>query len=180
MRLAVKPQPADRITFMPASTELVGVTRQGGSFDKHGWLCCPYGVTGDQMWVRETWGLHDTQPSDGPAKAHIYYRATDGDRHDLRHQLWRPSSHMPRWASRITLEITRVRVERLHAISKADAIAEAVDVQAVRVLLPGKPSTTRACTPIEAYAAHWASIHGPDAWDANPWVWAIEFKRIKP
>lgn len=88
----------------------------------------PYGSLyesgGDRIWVRETWGLHNTLPIDGPVGAHVYFRATDGDRRELRYQLWRPSIFMPRWASRITLEITDIRVERLQEITEEDAIAE--------------------------------------------------------
>ena len=87
----------------------------------------PYGGPGDRLWVRETWGLFDTEPKDGE-KAKVFYRATDGDRDELRYQLWRPSIHMPRWASRITLEVVSVRVERLQDITEADAIAEGVTV----------------------------------------------------
>ncbi len=79
---------------------------------------------GDTLWVRETWGLYNTEPSDGPENAQVYYQATDGERHDLLHQRWRPSIHMPRWASRLTLEVTAVRVERLQDISGSDAKAE--------------------------------------------------------
>ena len=84
----------------------------------------PYGKPGDRLWVRETWGLFDTEPKDGPERAHVYYRATDGNLHECRYQLWRPSIYMPRWASRITLEITDIRAERLQEISEEDAIAE--------------------------------------------------------
>lgn len=91
----------------------------------------PYGSRyqdyGDRIWVRETWGLFDTEPKDGPDGAHVFYKATDGDRHELRYQRWRPSIHMPRWASRITLEITDVRVERLQEITEEDARAEGVE-----------------------------------------------------
>lgn len=78
---------------------------------------------------------------------------------------WRASLHMPRWASRIALEVTGVRVERLHAISGADAIAE------------GWPPDGG--DPFAWYRGLWAEIHGPDSWATNPWVWVIDFKRIE-
>lgn len=88
---------------------------------------CPYGVPGDRLWVRETWGLFDTEPKDGPELAHVFYRATEGEEHELRYQRWRPSIHMPRWASRINLTVTDVRVERLQEIRPCDVQKEGVD-----------------------------------------------------
>jgi len=127
-----------------------------------------YGDVGDTLWVRETWGLHDTQPSDGPERAHVYYRATDSDLHGLRHQLWRPSIFMPRWASRITLRVTAVRVERLQEISEADAVAEGVDLELVH--RGGGAS---------AFRELWESINAVRApWASNPFVWRIEFTRV--
>ena len=81
---------------------------------------------------------------------------------------------MPRWASRITLEVTGVRVERLQDISVADAKAEGVEwFRSGGVECPGMPETA-----IEAYRNLWESINGPGSWDANPWVWVVEFKRV--
>lgn len=128
---------------------------------------CPYGVPGDTLWVRETWGLWDTLPSDGPTCATVFYRATGGDSRELRHQLWRPSIHMPRWASRLTLSITDVRVERLRDISERDAISEGCQCAHV------PPSLTN----VGAYANLWESINGEGSWSANPWVWVIAFER---
>lgn len=85
---------------------------------------------------------------------------------------WRPSIHMPRWASRLTLTVTEVRVQRLQEISTDDAIAEGVS-------LPWSPGGTLAMmaqgTAKSAYRDLWNSLHGPDAWDANPWVVAVTF-----
>lgn len=144
--------------------------------DDKGWAqVCPFGKVGDRLWVRETWGLWDTLPSDGPNGARVFYRATDGERRDLRSQLWRPSIHMPRWASRITLEIVDVRVERLQDISEADALAEGVD-------LSGPVGNVRAALESGSaryhYANLWESINGAGAWANNPWVWVLGFKRI--
>ena len=87
----------------------------------------------------------------------------------------RPSIHMPRWASRITLEVTSVRVERLQDISEADAKAEGT--------VPSDgyagPERDRHKGWRKSYAQLWETINGPDSWTANPWVWVIEFKRIE-
>lgn len=81
-----------------------------------------------------------------------------------------PSIHMPRWASRINLEITGVRVERLQEISVSDAIAEGYDGS---IQSPVDPS-------IKWYSDLWESINGSGSWDTNPWVWVVNFRRIKP
>ena len=97
---------------------------------------------------------------------------------------WRPSIHMPRWASRILLEITDVRVERLNAISEEDAEAEGIDMEALYDSqdcydciadhnMTGRPTVTG------AFKYLWESIYGEDGWKANPWVWVIEFKRVE-
>jgi hypothetical protein len=114
---------------------------------------CPYGQPGDRLWVRETWAIN---PDDGGA----VYRATDPDWEVCECWTWRPSIHMPRWASRITLEITAVRVERLQGISLDDAKAEGVE-------------TT------DQYAELWCRINGAESWYANPWVWVVAFKRVE-
>lgn len=84
-----------------------------------------------------------------------------------------PSIHMPRWASRINLEITAVRVEKLQDISEADALAEGVTFSS-----PVKPGRTDRMAR-EAYADLWESINGPGSWDANPWVWVVDFKQVQ-
>ena len=130
---------------------------------------CPYGQPGDRLWVREAhwWFKDEHDPVTGyfPPKLTIEdveYRA-DGD--DGR-KVWRPSIHMPRWASRITLEITGVRVERLQDISEADAVAEGV-------------YTDPACPAYDGYRTLWDQINGSGSWDLNPWVWVVEFRQVK-
>jgi hypothetical protein len=131
---------------------------------------CPYG--GSRLWVRETWAAPHTYdhlpPRLIPQDARIHYAATE-ERGGL---LWRPSIHMPRWASRITLEVTGVRVERLQDISIADAMAEGV-VETNANLRGLEPCMEWRY----AYEDLWRQINGPDSWDANPWVWVIEFRR---
>lgn len=127
---------------------------------------CPYGAPGDHLWVRETWDCVHYQGID--AAPTYFYRAdeTDPERDALIR--WRPSIHMPRTASRITLEITDVRVERLQHISEDDARAEGVGEGPQEGMVTG---------PVVAFADLWDSIHGPDAWLKNPWVWVVEFRR---
>ncbi len=150
---------------------------------------CPYGQPGDRLWVRETFaivprtayarsdGVQQTLRPEDPYDhdAAIYREGWTRSRGGFR---WRPSIHMPRWASRLTLEITGVRVERLQDISEADAIAEGVTaVSSGGVTLFATTGVN--CSAKDAYAALWESINGPGSWDANPWVWAIEFRRVE-
>lgn len=141
---------------------------------------CPYGQPGDRLWVRETFAKIDgqTQPW-----IETDYRATytHGDR--LGDSLgikkrWTPAIHMPRAASRITLEVTGVRVERLQDISEADARAEGspcVDEVTGREVL--FPDASKCGTFKLGYRSVWEAINGPGSWDVNPWVWVIEFRR---
>ncbi|WP_039659626.1 hypothetical protein [Pantoea sp. MBLJ3] len=156
---------------------------------------CPFGENGDRLWVRETCQAVEHEsgldvvsyPAEGneiPVKAHPLdsgrwvdlYRYRGGEGKIV------PSIHMPRWASRITLEITGVRVERLQDISEEDAKAEGVPPAGD--LLPDYPGTyltpkSDFATAGVAFQRLWQSIYGDDSWQANPWVWVIEFKRVE-
>ena len=150
--------------------------------DADHWLPCPYGQPGDRLWVRETWcGPFKWGKNDGK----FAYRADPESLwpENIRTpylSLWKPSIHMPRWASRITLEVTGVRVERLQDISEADAQAEGArecdPVSGREVLLAG-PSQRGSF--VLHYRDIWEQINGPGSWDANPWVWVVEFKRLE-
>lgn len=154
------------------------------------YFACPHGQPGDRLWVRETWGLLDTQPCDGPERATIGYRADgDGNAPNGRYQLWRPSIFMPRWASRLTLEILRIRVERLQDITEDDCIDEGVPHDGLVGYYceegdPNDPEDIGAhrCNWRAGYKQLWDSLNAArgHGWDKNPWVWVIEFKRIKP
>ena len=135
----------------------------------------PYGKTGDQLWVREGWRtfmeLDKVAPKNIPAGTSVWYDAQDDvPFHPSCFGKGRPSIHMPRWASRITLEITGVRVERLHDITRGDAMAEGCPF----------PNMADGDDPRKWYSDLWNSINGTDSWDLNPWVWVIEFKAVKP
>lgn len=148
---------------------------------------CPYGFAGDRLWVREAW------MPDPPADGTWAYTAWAGERigqiagvpERFQHPAfcnyaanwlhgpirWTPSIHMPRWASRITLEVTGVRVERLQSISEADAAAEGWPEPPG----DGTPHQTPRCW----YPGVWESINGAGSWQANPWVWVVEFRRVR-
>ena len=135
---------------------------------------CPYGAPGDRLWVRETWAVHhsfdDTKPSeiDGLGKILLWLRAdASQDGWEARGQ-WRPSSQMPRWASRITLTVKDVRVERLKDIGEADAIAEGVEPKGLDHVVGTR----------YRFGQLWNSINYTRGfgWDVNPWVWVIEFE----
>ena len=149
-------------------------TTGSGPFKPSSWLhYCPYGQPGeDRLYVRETWAAPHAYdhlpPRLIPQDARIHYAATE-DRGGL---LWRPSIHMPRWASRITLEVTGVRVERLQDISEADAEAEGID------FIRHYPDADETLTAKVLYEVLWESINGPGSWEANPWVWVIDFRRL--
>ena len=151
---------------------------------------CPYGKIGDRLWVRETWHtIFDNELFDGEkfgkqksaciadnqgfmpvCKDGIVYRA---DVPNLIGARWTPSIYMPRWASRILLEVTNVRVERLQDISEEDAKAEGVQIT---------DEYTGCADDIDshahAYKFLWDSTNGKGSWDLNPFVWVIEFRRI--
>lgn len=187
---------------------------------------------GDRLWVRETWQAFrpgSNEPLTGPMKEHpggivcTGFEATEAQRcRDFAKAVryngrWRPSIHMPRWASRITLEVTGLRVERLQDISQADAISEGIcslgqdwvdrnfaEYAAARDATAPGAKPPLGPTPVERFKALWDSINGlrepkhirrrrakgkpvdrlspapgPYSWDANPWVWVVEFRRIE-
>ena len=143
---------------------------------------CPYGRPGDRLWVREAF-IHE--PADYCWEASVsipcrpaftVYRADHEG--DTRGAGWKPSIHMPRWASRITLEITDVRVERLQDISEADAVAEGC--KPIRPELVQDGLIVRPwCSAVEEFRLVWEQIHGGGSWEKNPWVWVIEFKKLE-
>lgn len=164
---------------------------------------CPFGRVGDRLWVRETWGLRkhfdftdwhrrSLRAIDSlPPEWMLDYRADWQQDHEP--NFWRPSIHMPRWASRLTLEVTCVRVERLNAISEEDAKAEGADRDFTPCDPDDREDPREVGYPSASDTAHaeatkhrrffrslWESINGPDSWKANPWVWAITFKRVTP
>ena len=139
---------------------------------------CPYGQPGDRLWVRETHAIIEGDTSNA-----VIYRACQDFFYGGR---WRPSVYMPRWASRITLEVTSVRVERLKDISEQDAIAEGIERvggeyscnpwRNYRIGKPGEMNLHCSCAR-RSYMTLWESINGAGSWAANPWVWVVEFQQ---
>ncbi|NIL23503.1 morphogenetic protein [Yersinia mollaretii] len=136
---------------------------------------CPLGKPDDQLWVRETFGQYRVAPSG------FVYRA-DGELSCGDPERWTPSIHMPRWASRINLLITGVRVERLRDISEQDAAAEGLECYIDDGVPYYGPFNNGDCRPDVVFRGLWDSIYGKkegENWEANPWVWVIEFEQVK-
>lgn len=183
-RRVVKPQPDFLGSMVDPNTPFK--TLDAGL---HARITCPYGEPGDRLWVREAWAA-DAQvdaiaPSDLSQGEPIWYSADLSVRQTgcsmISKGRVRPSIHMPRWASRILLELTAVRVERLQDISEEQALAEGVR---------GEPCdhARQACADIGcwgdtakgAFGFLWESLNGEGSWAENPWVWVVEFKRVTP
>lgn len=161
---------------------------------------CRYGEIGDRLWVRETacicpkrWATPDDScraDADGDLR-YVSYKAdlkNDDEEYMRDYGLsWTPSIFMPRWASRLTLEITDIRVERLQDISEEDAIAEGIeridDCWRNYTHNPKTKTFPDAVTawglPVVSFQSLWESIHGEGAWEINPWVWALTFQKIE-
>ena len=138
---------------------------------------CQLGQPGDRLWVREAW--QDTRsPGEQENRRQIMYRADD-DRSLIG---WRPSIHMPRWASRIILEITDVRVDQLNSISNIEIIREGIRIESCNICVHSGGSGCEHCfSLLNPFRAVWDACYGKTlhSWGANPWVWVIEFRRIK-
>jgi hypothetical protein len=198
-RRIVKPQPdgVDGATWVREGTGHVPCRDElsRGTLDQIGpTVWCPYGEPGDRLWVRETWS-HDAPSIDEARARHEdalgfagesmpcgpYYRATEEAPDTLR---WIPSIHMPRWASRILLDVVSVRVERLHEITEDDARAEGVerdrhwDEADEREADRGNGYQPPLESSVSAFARLWDFINSKRApWASNPWVWRVEFRR---
>lgn len=178
--------------WRPKHGHLNGMPSNGWDFK------CPYGQPGDRLWVRETHKISTGKVGD--SQACVRYQA-DGDYQakvmpqpetagPRTFDRTRPSIHMPRWASRILLAITDVRVERLQDISEQQALAEGIVGVDFRpddgfpicrgyMVGPDDGSTPLETHASKAFAGLWRSINGSESWGANPWVWVVEFKRIE-
>lgn len=195
-RRILKPQPLNIVSFTGVDNMPTG--EFGACMSHHGVISqhirCPYGQPGDRLWVRETFG-YEIRSVGGTPHEQIAYRASKPDAvrcYDCngmeKPMKWRPSIHMPRWASRITLEVTDVRVERLQDISEEDAKAEGLrwhglykewgGVESHPDSRPDLPQWRWYEKPVEAFKNLWDAMNGAGSWDANPWVWVVEFRRV--
>lgn len=200
-RRAVKPQfasaPVDVVDGVPSWDRPATYAGEVMMNTQHG-KPCPYGKPGDRLWMRETWYCDHLEVQRGP-----YLKPSDLDLEEAREDGtliyaadglapyeaeqpgWKPSIHMPRWASRILLEVTDVRVERLQAITWEEALDEGIGDHRFDCDRPVEPDGYPACSCgsigyVDAFAELWNTINGTGAWEANPWVWVVEFKRIAP
>ena len=193
-RRIVKPGKDIKINALAGPYTVVGYT--GGfaaemclHWDTDAFLSlCPYGNPGDRLWVRERHAIWEREAwieggvTITPPERGVYYWADQGAMHQVGR--WSPSIHMPRWASRITLEVVSVRVERLQDISEEDAMVEGVEfVHGPKDIECGYLSHDGSAlldTAKRAFYYLWESINGPGSWERNDWVWVVEFKRIQP
>lgn len=187
-RATLRIDPACVCPLFPEATHHAVVPSGAPGHEACCWhIKCPFGGAGDRLWIRETWALETM-----PEGERIVWRADKaaawrGEEHfyldaDYKPDWWRSPIHMPRWASRITLEVASVRVERLQDIGEADAKAEGVPA---RVMSTAEPLhvVELACTgrPYAAVCAlQWDAVNGAGSWKGNPWVWVVRFKRVEP
>jgi hypothetical protein len=197
-RRIIRPQPQHCVDFYNGGHECctdgycVLCGDENGNFKPS-----PFGEPGDRLWVREQWQawteFNHLPPSEIPTNTGINYLTDSKVVWDSRR---RASMHMPRWASRILLEVTDIRVERLQEISAKDALAEGIRIPVsenghplLRITGPIMPDKFSAKHPKDwtpddyarfEYADLWESINGKGSWEANPYVWVIEFRRIEP
>lgn len=146
---------------------------------------CPYGYVGDRLWVKETFSARGVFEQSG----RIAYRASCENGREPHGLPWTPSIFMKRAASRITLELTAVRVERLNDITEMDAEAEGVEKNEglnpwtpedgwLKYPLDENLEDFPAFTAKESYRTLWESINGAGSWASNPWVWVLSFRRL--
>lgn len=179
-RLVVKPQPpkgADSSPLANVGHPWHNIFGHNGAAVHR--VCCPYGQPGDRLWVRETWAPYDEYAIQARDRNNVFYRADDNNDYDTDGQ-WRPSIHMPRWASRILLEITGLRIERLQDLSENDALADGIVPAGDGNGFQLADTTHYSGNPVDSYFSLWEHINGPGSVEANPWVWVIEFQRVRP
>lgn len=191
----IEPHPVEKAAHYHTGDPSQGYAwywRDRGCWNSSKPFFCPYGHAGDRLWVRETHRLIDysvTAPGCYPVHDdwQAIYKA-DNLSEFIAAGRWRPSIHMPRWASRIALEITGVRIERLQEISEEDALAEGIEKSSdpslsswpflgANHLIKGTPKPH--ATAGQAFLDVWGSIYGAMSGIDNPWVWVIEFKRVQ-
>jgi len=182
-RRVIKPQPIQSVAvikqhscfpdlWVPYTNDGRMVNNNLGSHKNDCEYFCHYGQVGDRLWVKETWRPYDFYKDIG----RVHYKADNPDNLPLSTK-WRSPIFMPRWASRINLEITGLRVERLQEITGEDCLAEGIPERGTIFMHP----TARGIPLIHAYANLWDSLNAKRGygWETNPWVWVIEFKILQ-
>lgn len=170
-RRVVKPQPTSIIDARKSPNVAFALSAE---FEVNGsrTIICPYGQIGDRLWVRETF-------MDGPnyhngMEKYVYKASASNQFIEEWPKCWTPSIHMPRTASRILLEITNVRVERVQDITEDDAIREGAEMALFEAVNPDFSTNSYK----NGFMKIWTSIYGNESWNTNPWVWVVEFKKI--
>ncbi|KAF7958240.1 hypothetical protein AWV80_01330 [Cupriavidus sp. UYMU48A] len=195
LKQATGPSLSVGIEEEPGVAELSWLYGDGPGHDVHERIkrvACPYGKPGDRLWVRETWS-QPTTLDPGPTVYRADYPACVPPGFEnippAESITWKPSIHMPRSLSRIRLEVTDVRVEKLQSMSQNDLWSEGIGElledpnsapgrafnEAEHYMIGGAPM--KHIPEMYGFAALWDSLNGAGAWDANPWVWVVEFRR---
>ncbi|MCO1336533.1 hypothetical protein MO867_19555, partial [Microbulbifer sp. OS29] len=191
MRRPIKPQPFNGASDEEAIKQIGGLPAGRSLYQEinSAWqsrfidINCPLGEPGDLLWVRETHHLSHQNKVTYRAdySSNPFSEDECGEDCSMVGEKWRPSIHMPRWASRITLEITNVRVERIQDINGDDANAEGIQswIDSFKSRPTYHQNSNLGGYPVTAFSRMWKSIYGAEGWDQNPWVWAIEFRRVE-
>lgn len=184
-RRIIKALSNEDISFMQLTAMQSLNGRACAFFDKRAMAECPFGESGDLLWVRETWCPNNDGGYWYAADKHDFeIIKTDGDgfqefrKDGSQKSPWKPSIHMPKAAARIWLQVESVGVERLKDINEEDAIAEGIEIQKQGVIKAYRNYADHMrifTNPKDSYQSLWTSINGPDSWEQNPWVWVVKF-----
>ncbi len=178
MRIVVDPQPDCGGGWEMHETDATGMWFKPRSGPVYPLVPCPLGKPGDRLWVQEIWAARHEYDHCSPTEIHpgtqIWYKSDKQGDPLGGVGCWRPASSMPRWASRLTLEVSSVRVGVLQGFSEVDAAAEGV----IEDFRPVADKWDLCSLYRNAYRERWVSLHGKESWDANPFVWVVEFSPI--
>lgn len=150
----------ERVISLDGKNEKGWMAYPEGAISRGKFVKCPYGQPGDVLWVREKW-CRNAVPTGWP----YHYHAGNDTFSQPENETWKPSIHMPKAACRIFLQVNSIRVERLHQINEMDAISEGIVHRSMN-------------DPKIEFQHLWQLINGEESWNANPWVWVVEFERI--
>ncbi len=178
MRIVVDPQPDCGSGWEMHETDATGMWFKPRSGPVYPLIPCPLGKPGDRLWVQEIWAARHEYDHCSPTEIHpgtpIWYKSDKQGDTLGGVGCWRPATSMPRWASRLTLEVSSVRVGLLQGLTEVDAAAEGV----IEDFRPVADKWDLCSLYRNAYRERWVSLHGKESWDANPFVWVVEFSPI--